>query len=135
MPQAEVAMEVREAAPGVRVIDIDGEVTAFSEGVLMDAFAEASGDGVRAVILNFEGLQYMNSGGIGLLVTVLIRANRAGQQLLAYRPQRALPPDSLADPPRRGDRHPSRRGVGSSRRPLSSPTTSPPVSRPAVPRP
>ncbi len=84
MPQAEVAMEVRDAAPGVRVIDIDGEVTAFSEGVLMDAFAEASGEGVRAVILNFEGLQYMNSGGIGLLVTVLIRANRAGQQLLAF---------------------------------------------------
>ncbi len=84
MPQAEVAMEVRDAAPGVRVIDIDGEVTAFSEPVLMDAFAEASGEGIRAVILNFEGLQYMNSGGIGLLVTVLIRANRAGQQLLAY---------------------------------------------------
>ncbi|HEX2370840.1 MAG TPA: STAS domain-containing protein [Acidimicrobiia bacterium] len=77
-------MDVRDAAPGVRVIDIDGEVTAFSEQVLMDAFAEASGAGVRAVILNFEGLQYMNSGGIGLLVTVLIRANRAGQQLLAY---------------------------------------------------
>jgi anti-sigma B factor antagonist len=77
-------MDVRDAAPGVRVIDIDGEVTAFSERVLMDAFAEASGAGVRAVILNFEGLQYMNSGGIGLLVTVLIRANRAGQQLLAY---------------------------------------------------
>jgi anti-sigma B factor antagonist len=77
-------MDVRDAAPGVRVIDIDGEVTAFSERVLMDAFAEASGGGVRAVILNFEGLQYMNSGGIGLLVTVLIRANRAGQQLLAY---------------------------------------------------
>jgi anti-sigma B factor antagonist len=84
MPQAEVAMEVREAAPGVCVIDIEGEVTAFSEPVLMDAFAEASGEGVRAVVLNFEGLQYMNSGGIGLLVTVLIRANRAGQQLMAY---------------------------------------------------
>ena len=77
-------MNVREVSPGIRVIDIDGEVTAFSERVLMDAFAEASGEGVRAVILNFEGLQYMNSGGIGLLVTVLIRANRAGQQLLAY---------------------------------------------------
>jgi anti-sigma B factor antagonist len=77
-------MEVRDVAPGVRAIDIDGEVTAFSERVLMDAFSEASGEGIRAVILNFEGLQYMNSGGIGLLVTVLIRANRAGQQLLAY---------------------------------------------------
>ena len=125
-------MNVREVSPGIRVIDIDGEVTAFSERVLGDAFAEASGEGVRAVILNFEGLQYMNSGGIGLLVTVLIRANRAGQQLLAYG-QRALPADPLADPPRRGDRRPSRRGVGSSRRPLNRPT--PPVSRLAVSRP
>ena len=36
------------------------------------------------VILNFEGLEYMNSGGIGLLVTLLVRANRQKQKLLAY---------------------------------------------------
>jgi anti-sigma B factor antagonist len=36
------------------------------------------------VILNFEGLDYMNSGGIGLLVTTLIRAQRAGHDLRAY---------------------------------------------------
>ena len=34
--------------------------------------------------LNFTGLEYMNSGGIGLLVTLLVRANRAKQKLLAY---------------------------------------------------
>ena len=36
------------------------------------------------VILNFEGLEYMNSGGIGLLVTTLIRAQRSGHALRAY---------------------------------------------------
>jgi anti-sigma B factor antagonist len=35
-------------------------------------------------VLNFSGLDYMNSGGIGLLVTLLVRAKRQKQQLLAY---------------------------------------------------
>ena len=34
-------------------------------------------------MLNFGGLEYMNSGGIGLLVTLLILANRQGQRLVA----------------------------------------------------
>jgi anti-sigma B factor antagonist len=38
----------------------------------------------RAVVLNFTGLSYMNSGGIGLLVTLLVRANRHSQRLLAF---------------------------------------------------
>ena len=39
---------------------------------------------MRAVVLNFEGLEYMNSSGIGLLVTLLIRVNREKQRLLTY---------------------------------------------------
>ena len=35
-------------------------------------------------MLNFGGLEYMNSGGIGMLVTLLVRANRQRQQLAAY---------------------------------------------------
>ena len=35
-------------------------------------------------MLNFAGLDYMNSGGIGMLVTLLVRANRRSQQLLAF---------------------------------------------------
>ena len=31
MPTANVTMRVREAAPRVRVIDIEGEITGFSE--------------------------------------------------------------------------------------------------------
>jgi anti-sigma B factor antagonist len=77
-------MNVRKAAENAAVIDIEGELTGFAEGVLMDAYEQASDGGVRGIVLNFEGLEYMNSSGIGLLVTLLIRVNREKQKLLTY---------------------------------------------------
>lgn len=64
------------------IVDIEGDVTAGSEEPLMAAYAKAAD--ARAIVLNFGGLAYMNSGGIGLLVTLLVRANRRSQRLLAY---------------------------------------------------
>ena len=64
------------------VIRVRGDVTAASEGPLMAAYSQA-GEKTRAVVLDFTGLEYMNSGGIGLLVTLLVRANRQKQKLLA----------------------------------------------------
>ena len=84
MPQAQVAMDVRKVNDQVSVIDVKGELTAFAEGVLMDAYGQASDGRVRAIVLNFEGLEYMNSSCIGLLVTLLIRVNREKQRLLTY---------------------------------------------------
>jgi anti-sigma B factor antagonist len=66
------------------VIDIKGDITAQSEDVLMDAYGRASGDGVSGIVLNFSELDYMNSGGIGLLVTLLVRAQRQHRRVLAY---------------------------------------------------
>lgn len=76
-------MNIREVAEGVRVIDVEGEITAFSDQQITEAHGKA-GEDATVVILNFEGLEYMNSGGIGLLVTTLIRAQRAGHDLRAY---------------------------------------------------
>jgi anti-sigma B factor antagonist len=84
MPQAKVTMNVRKVNSAANIIDIQGEVTAFAEQVLSEAYGQASTGGVRAVVLNFSQLEYMNSSGIGLLVTTLIRAKRQGQKLLAY---------------------------------------------------
>src|SRR5829696_8895600 len=84
MPQAQVTMDVRKVSDDVSVIDVKGELTAFAEGVLMDAYGQASDGRVRAIVLNFGGLEYMHSSGIGLLVTLLIRVNREKQRLLTY---------------------------------------------------
>jgi anti-sigma B factor antagonist len=84
MPEAATTFDVREVSEQTRVIDIKGDITAQSEDVLMDAYGRSSGAGVRAIVLNFSGLDYMNSGGIGLLVTLLVRAQRQHQRVLAY---------------------------------------------------
>ena len=84
MPQGTLNLEVRKPTPTTSVLDVQGDITADSEKVLMDAYNEASGNSTKAVVLNFSGLDYMNSGGIGLLVTLLVRANRAKQKLLAF---------------------------------------------------
>ena len=81
MTEANATFDVRRQG-SAGVVDIKGDVTAGSETVLMAAYDEV-GD-ARAVLLNFSDLSYMNSGGIGLLVTLLVRAQRHSQQLLAY---------------------------------------------------
>ena len=81
MTDATATFDVRQRGTA-SVIDVRGDVTANSEDMLMSAY-NAAGE-PKAVVLNFSGLNYMNSGGIGLLVTLLIRANRRSQRLLAY---------------------------------------------------
>ena len=84
MPQANVVMNVRKINDTVSIIDIKGDISAFAEDTLMEAYSEASSPTTRTIILNFNGLEYMNSSGIGLLVTLLIRVNRQKQRMLAF---------------------------------------------------
>lgn len=84
MSEATLRTTVRAVSPEASVIDIVGSVTRAGEAELTSAYQQASGGRTRAVVLNFEGLEYMNSSGIGLLVTMLVRANRQKQQLYAY---------------------------------------------------
>jgi len=84
MPQAKVTIQVRVIDPTSSVIDIQGEVSSFAEQPLMAAYAQAAGPATSRIVLNFTALDYMNSSGIGLLVTLLIRVNRQKQRLLAY---------------------------------------------------
>jgi anti-sigma B factor antagonist len=84
MSETLVTTQLRRPSDAVAVIDIVGDVTAAAEETLTRAYDEANAAGPRVVALNFTGLDYMNSGGIGLLVTLLVRAQRQRQRVLAY---------------------------------------------------
>jgi anti-sigma B factor antagonist len=84
MIQSNLVTSVRKPNPQVSIIDIRGDVTGFAESALMDAFSEASDASTKTILLNFNELEYMNSSGIGLLVTLLIRSQRQKQQLMAF---------------------------------------------------
>jgi anti-sigma B factor antagonist len=84
MTEGSLITDVRELSSRASVIDLKGDVTASSEKTLADAYTRASGKFTRTIVLNFSGLEYMNSGGIGMLVTLLVRANRQRQRLVAF---------------------------------------------------
>jgi anti-sigma B factor antagonist len=83
VPKANVTTTVRKPAAGVGIIDIHGEVNGAAEDALIQAYAQATSGGERVVLINFAGLDYMNSSGIGLLIMLLIRANRAKVKMMA----------------------------------------------------
>jgi anti-sigma B factor antagonist len=84
MSQTNLVMSVRQISPKVSIIDIQGDLSATAEPVLTNAYTQANTPTTRVIVINFSKLAYMNSSGIGLLVTLLIRVNRQKQRLLCY---------------------------------------------------
>lgn len=84
MLEEKITVGVRQISTKVGIMDIQGDVSASAEKALMNAYAQIDQINTRTIILNFTQMGYMNSSGIGLLVTLLIRVNRQKQQLRAY---------------------------------------------------
>lgn len=84
MTSAETSLEVRRAGSSAAVIAVRGELTGATDAALMEAYGQAADPSTRVVVLDFAGLEYMNSTGIGLLVTLLVRAQRQRQRLMAF---------------------------------------------------
>jgi anti-sigma B factor antagonist len=77
-------IEVRRLSPSASSIAIDGDFIWGTEPALMDAYAQASDDATRSIVLDFSDLAYLTGGGIGLLVTLLMRVQRQGQRLQVF---------------------------------------------------
>jgi anti-anti-sigma factor len=74
--------EVRQER-GVAVLDLTGEINGFAEEALNAAYSEAESNDPGAILLNFEGVDYINSTGIALIVGLLARARASKRRLLA----------------------------------------------------
>jgi anti-anti-sigma factor len=78
-PEASVRQE-----PGGAVLDLRGEINGFAQEALDAAYTEAEAQDSQAILLNFEGVDYINSTGIALIVGLLARARASKRRLLAY---------------------------------------------------
>jgi anti-anti-sigma factor len=67
----------------VAIIDLEGDIDGDAEQGLEDAYARAEGGEAEAILLNFAGVDYINSKGIALIVVLLRRAMGSGRRLLA----------------------------------------------------
>ena len=66
----------------VSVIDLKGEINAQGDDVLTQTYEQAAKTGSKTVVLNFKGVDYINSTGIALIVGLLAKARKANRQLL-----------------------------------------------------
>jgi anti-anti-sigma factor len=66
------------------VIDLAGEISAQAEDILNEAYEQVSRNNPATVILNFSGVDYINSTGIALILNLLVKAGRSHRRLLAY---------------------------------------------------
>lgn len=71
-------------AGGIATLDMSGEIDRAADEGLMQAYQEAATAGVSSVILNFTDVDYINSTGIAVIVSVLGRARQEGRSVSAY---------------------------------------------------
>ncbi len=77
----ELSTVIRELADAT-IIDLSGDVTSFADARLHGSFDTASARGLTYIILNFTGVEYINSAGIATLIAILAEARQRAQHLL-----------------------------------------------------
>ena len=82
MPARHPEADVRHQ-PSVAIIGLRGEINAFAEETLNAAYAEAEHRRPEVILLNFAGVDYINSTGIAVIVGVLARARKERREVIA----------------------------------------------------
>ena len=66
----------------IAVIDMHGDINAFAEEGLNAAYNEAASHNTASIVLNFSGVEYINSTGIALIVGLMAQARKSHRRLL-----------------------------------------------------
>jgi anti-sigma B factor antagonist len=80
---AEAFQAVVRLLPDLAIIDLRGEINSAAESVVNAASNQAAAANPSAILLNFERVEYINSTGIALIVSILSQARAANRRLLA----------------------------------------------------
>ncbi len=68
---------------GTPVLEMHGDINGFAEQALNDAFSEAQTHPSDSIVLDFAGVEYINSTGIALIVGLLAKARAAKRATIA----------------------------------------------------
>lgn len=80
MATAENVVRYRD---GMAVVDLPAQIDSTAETALNEAYAAASAQGSKTVLLNFAGVDFLSSTGIALIVGILARARKDGRAIRA----------------------------------------------------
>ena len=66
------------------ILDLIGDINAFAEAALFNAYLEAGEVSPQALMLNFSRVDYINSTGIALIVSILGKARKDQRTVVAF---------------------------------------------------
>jgi anti-anti-sigma factor len=81
-PQPDPVQATARRAPPLLVLELRGEVTATADAPLRAAYDEVAGSGLRHILLDFSGVDYVNSAGIAAVIGLLTAARRDERRVL-----------------------------------------------------
>jgi anti-sigma B factor antagonist len=74
------SVNIRQAGP-ISLLDVSGRLTSFEVGALRDAISRLLKQGRKDIVLNVNGLQYLDSSGIGELARIYVSVVKVSGQM------------------------------------------------------
>ncbi len=68
----------------VVVLRFEGDIASTSKDAVLGAYQSLPKETSRLILLDFTGVDYINSSGIALVIQVLIEAANSGQKVFAF---------------------------------------------------
>jgi anti-sigma B factor antagonist len=66
------------------IVDLSGDVTSLAEKKLLAAYEKAVAQKIKWLIFNFSKVNYINSAGMSVMITILTRSQNQGINLRAF---------------------------------------------------
>jgi anti-anti-sigma factor len=83
MNKERLTVEVETGSPGIARLTMHGDVDIPADETLAGAYTTAAASGAERVVLDFTQVDYINSTGIALIVSVLARARAERRKVVA----------------------------------------------------
>ncbi|OGO27950.1 MAG: hypothetical protein A2Z16_13910 [Chloroflexi bacterium RBG_16_54_18] len=71
-------------APDAVIIDLFGEINAFADGAINQAYDQADQQNTTNILLNFKEVTYINSTGIALIVGLMAKSRKNHKHLTVF---------------------------------------------------
>jgi len=68
----------------VTVLRFQGDIASTSKDAVLGAYQTLPKDTAKLILLDFTGVEYINSSGIALIIQLLIEASGAGQKVYVF---------------------------------------------------
>ena len=81
----QVKMEEKQCGPAgfVTVLRFAGDITSASKAAVLGTY-QGLPESTKRILLDFSGVEYLNSSGIALIIQMMIAASKSGQKIQTF---------------------------------------------------